>query len=159
MHACNTKRLSGILLLHYLLPAFCDVFVSQAEFIEKDNDALHSDLEELIRDSKDAFLKSLFPGVAPKKNDIGSMSFGNAINRVGSKKLGFISVGNKFRVSLDTPQFELFSSVSDVQGRLKRKQIFGLDLRASSNYRMYDVLARKSFSLAPKFSSLALNST
>lgn len=85
--------------------------VSQAEFIEKDNDALHKDLEELIQDSKDAFLKSLFPGVATKKNDIGSMSFGNAINRVGSKKLGFISVGNKFRVILFIPQFELFSCV------------------------------------------------
>lgn len=82
---------------------------SQAEFIEKDNDALHSDLEELIQDSKDAFLKSLFPGVITKKNDIGSMSFGNAINRVGSKKLGFISVGNKFRVILFTPQFDLMS--------------------------------------------------
>lgn len=83
------------------------MFVSQSEFIEKDNDALHSDLEELIQDSKDTFLKSLFPGVAIKKNDIGSMSFGNAINRVGSKKLGFISVGNKFRVILVTPQFIL----------------------------------------------------
>jgi len=69
---------------------------------------LHSDLEELIQDSKDAFLKSLFPGVAIKKNDIGSLSFGNAINRVGSKKLGFISVGNKFRVILNTPQSGLF---------------------------------------------------
>lgn len=76
------------------------IYYLQAEFIEKDNDALHSDLEELIQDSKDAFLKSLFPGVAPKKNDIGSMSFGGNISRVGSKKLGFISVGNKFRVIL-----------------------------------------------------------
>jgi len=42
------------------------------EFIEKENDTLHTDLEELIQDSKDAFLKSLFPGVAVKKNDIGS---------------------------------------------------------------------------------------
>ena len=73
----------------------------QAEFIEKDNDALHRDLEELIQDSEDAFLKSLFPGVAPKKKGIGSMSFGGNINRGGSKKLGFISVGNKFRVMVE----------------------------------------------------------
>ena len=98
--------------------------VSQAEFIEKDNDALHSDLEELIQDSKDAFLKSLFPGVATKKNDIGSMSFGNAITRVGSKKLGFISVGNKFRVTMFTPQFELFSYVWAMQGSGCRQKRF-----------------------------------
>lgn len=106
---------------------------SQAEFIEKDNDALHSDLEELIQDSKDAFLKSLFPGVITKKNDIGSMSFGNAINRVGSKKLGFISVGNKFRVILFTPQFDLmfmFGTCRTVGA--KRKTISG----ATFNYRM-----------------------
>ena len=77
----------------------------QREFIEKDNDALHSDLEELIQDSKDAFLKSLFPGVAPKNNDIGSLSFGSNISRTGSKKLGFVSVGNKFRVTTNTLHF------------------------------------------------------
>ena len=71
----------------------------QAEFIEKDNDALHSDLKELIQDSKDVFLKSLFPGVIQNTNSIGSMTFGGPINRVSSKKLGFISVGNKFRVT------------------------------------------------------------
>lgn len=87
----------GFLIRHFA-GAVC---YQTAEFIEKDNDALHKDLEELIQDSKDAFLKSLFPGVATKKNDIGSMSFGNAINRVGSKKLGFISVGNKFRTQLN----------------------------------------------------------
>lgn len=87
----------GFLIRHFA-GAVC---YQTAEFIEKDNDALHSDLEELIQDSKDAFLKSLFPGVITKKNDIGSMSFGNAINRVGSKKLGFISVGNKFRTQLN----------------------------------------------------------
>ena len=119
----------------YLLPVFSDVFVSQSEFIEKDNDALHSDLEELIQDSKDTFLKSLFPGVAIKKNDIGSMSFGNAINRVGSKKLGFISVGNKFRVILFTPQFELFSFVSTCRAGCKKKKC-GLDLWARPCCRM-----------------------
>lgn len=99
------------------------MFVSQSEFIEKDNDALHSDLEELIQDSKDTFLKSLFPSVVIKKNDIGSMSFGNAINRVGSKKLGFISVGNKFRVILFTPQFELFSFVLTCRAGCKKKDL------------------------------------
>ena len=74
------------------------LFYIQAEFIEKDNDALHSDLEHLIQDSKDAFLKSLFPSIVKKKNDIGSMTFGGAM-KPSSKKLGFISVGSKFRVS------------------------------------------------------------
>ncbi|KXJ14045.1 Unconventional myosin-VI [Exaiptasia diaphana] len=32
-----------------------------AQFIDKNNDALHSDLKELISDSKDSFIKSLFP--------------------------------------------------------------------------------------------------
>ncbi|XP_074625951.1 unconventional myosin-VI-like [Acropora palmata] len=71
-----------------------------SEFIEKDNDALHSDLEQLIQDSKDAFLKSLFPGVVQKKTEIGSMTFGGAI-KPSSKKLGFISVGSKFRTQLN----------------------------------------------------------
>ena len=74
------------------------LFCKQSEFIEKDNDALHSDLEKLIQDSKDAFLKSLFPGVVQKKTEIGSMTFGGAI-KPSSKKLGFISVGSKFRVT------------------------------------------------------------
>ncbi|XP_073228472.1 unconventional myosin-VI-like isoform X3 [Porites lutea] len=87
----------GFLIRHFA-GAVC---YNTAEFIEKDNDALHRDLEELIQDSKDAFLKSLFPGVAPKKKGIGSMSFGGNINRGGSKKLGFISVGNKFRTQLN----------------------------------------------------------
>ncbi|KAJ7363632.1 Unconventional myosin-VI [Desmophyllum pertusum] len=87
----------GFLIRHFA-GAVC---YQTAEFIEKDNDALHSDLKELIQDSKDVFLKSLFPGVPPKNNGIGSMSFGGpAISRVGSKKLGFISVGNKFRTQL-----------------------------------------------------------
>ena len=90
--------------------SFCDVFILQAEFIEKDNDALHSDLEELIQDSNDTFLKSLFPGVVLKNNDIGSLSFGGPVSRAGSKKLGFISVGSKFRVILDPLQ--LFFSTS-----------------------------------------------
>lgn len=87
----------GFLIRHFA-GAVC---YNTAEFIEKDNDALHSDLEELIQDSKDAFLKSLFPGVAPKNNDIGSLSFGGNISRGSSKKLGFISVGNKFRTQLN----------------------------------------------------------
>jgi len=87
----------GFLIRHFA-GAVC---YQTAEFIEKDNDALHSDLKELIQDSKDAFLKSLFPGVVTKSKDIGSLSFGGPINRVGSKKLGFISVANKFRTQLN----------------------------------------------------------
>lgn len=87
----------GFLIRHFA-GAVC---YQTADFIEKDNDALHRDLVELIQDSKDAFLKSLFPGVVKKSNDIGSMTFGGPINRSVSKKLGFISVGSKFRTQLN----------------------------------------------------------
>lgn len=86
----------GFLIRHFA-GAVC---YQTAEFIEKDNDALHSDLEHLIQDSKDAFLKSLFPSIVKKKNDIGSMTFGGAM-KPSSKKLGFISVGSKFRTQLN----------------------------------------------------------
>jgi len=58
------------------------------------------------------------------------LSFGNAINRVGSKKLGFISVGNKFRVILNAPQSGLFSYVWEFQGTVacKEKQKFGPEI-------------------------------
>ncbi|XP_078700157.1 unconventional myosin-VI-like isoform X6 [Branchiostoma floridae x Branchiostoma belcheri] len=54
-------------------------------FIEKNNDALHDSLEFLIQESKDPFIQDLF-GEKKKKT---------------SGKLGFISVGNKFKTQLE----------------------------------------------------------
>eukprot|EP00058_Branchiostoma_floridae_P027074 XP_002612565.1 hypothetical protein BRAFLDRAFT_122181 [Branchiostoma floridae] len=54
-------------------------------FIEKNNDALHDSLEFLIQESKDPFIRDLF-GEKKKKS---------------AGKLGFISVGNKFKTQLE----------------------------------------------------------
>ncbi|XP_020900789.1 unconventional myosin-VI [Exaiptasia diaphana] len=71
-----------------------------AQFIDKNNDALHSDLKELISDSKDSFIKSLFPSeFASDSQVIGNISISSG--RQGSKKLAFDSVGNKFRKQLN----------------------------------------------------------
>lgn len=56
-----------------------------AQFIEKNNDALHASLEGLIQESKNPFLQSLFAG-----NNSGSLK----------GKLTFISVGSKFKSQL-----------------------------------------------------------
>ncbi|XP_066283069.1 unconventional myosin-VI-like isoform X6 [Branchiostoma lanceolatum] len=55
-------------------------------FIEKNNDALHDSLEFLIQESKDPFIRDLF-GEKKKKS---------------TGKLGFISVGNKFKTQLES---------------------------------------------------------
>lgn len=62
---------------------FCS-FNSKNEFIDKNNDALHASLEAIIQESKDSFLKSLFPQRSNKK----------------VQKLIFESVGAKFKVNL-----------------------------------------------------------
>lgn len=58
------------------------------QFIEKNNDALHANLEGLILESKNAFLQNMF------KN--GS----NLSANMNKGKLTFISVGSKFRMQL-----------------------------------------------------------
>ena len=54
--------------------------------MEKNNDALHASLEQLIAVSKDPFIKKLFPEAAKPTGG------------VNTKKLVLISVGSKFRV-------------------------------------------------------------
>ncbi|KAJ8026463.1 Unconventional myosin-VI [Holothuria leucospilota] len=66
------------------------------EFIEKNNDALHASLEAIIQESKDAFLKGLFPERANKK----------------VQKLIFESVGAKFKVQLGKLMDKLTSTGS-----------------------------------------------
>ena len=61
-------------------------FAFQEGFLEKNNDALHASLEQLIAVSKDPFIKKLFPEAAKPTGG------------VNTKKLVLISVGSKFRV-------------------------------------------------------------
>ena len=80
---------------HYISSSMCSPSTnSQASFLEKNNDALHASLEQLIAVSKDPFIKKLFPE-AMKSND-----------GVNTKKLVLISVGSKFRVS-DRPAWSM----------------------------------------------------
>jgi hypothetical protein len=67
--------------------------VFQCEFIGKNNDALHSDLEAVLHTSQDNFLKSLFPNKQEADNFL----------LPTKKKLAFDSIGSKFKV-------EFFSS-------------------------------------------------
>ena len=58
--------------------------ILQADFLEKNDDALHGSLEALVHESKDPFIQNLFPvGAAQTK-----------------KKLAFESVSSKFKVSV-----------------------------------------------------------
>jgi len=56
------------------------------DFIDKNNDALHASLEQLIELSRDDFIKTLFPEALRR-------------SEVNTKKLALVSVSSKFRVS------------------------------------------------------------
>ena len=60
----------------------------QTRFVEKNNDALHMSLESLVSESKDKFVRELFENSSTTKD-----------SKQKAGKLGFISVGNKFKVS------------------------------------------------------------
>lgn len=68
---------------------FASFFFLQTKFVEKNNDALHSSLEVLVSESKDAFIRGLFNS---------SNSSSNRDSKQKAGKLCFISVGNKFKV-------------------------------------------------------------
>jgi len=68
----------------------------QAQFIEKNNDALHTSLAVLITESKNPLVKKIFEGDA-------------SIQQVG--KLTFISIGSKFRSQLGVLMEKLGSTV------------------------------------------------
>lgn len=55
--------------------------------MEKNNDALHMSLESLVCESKDKFVRELFENSNTTKD-----------SKQKAGKLGFISVGNKFKV-------------------------------------------------------------
>jgi myosin-6 len=62
------------------------VFFFKAQFIDKNNDALHASLLILIQECRNSFIKNLFPKAAEREQSAG--------------KLNFISVGSKFRSQL-----------------------------------------------------------
>lgn len=69
----------------------------QGQFIDKNNDALHANLEGLVQESNNPFLQSLFT----------SSTLG-----VNKGKLNFISVGSKFKSQLAELMDKLRSTVS-----------------------------------------------
>jgi myosin-6 len=72
----------------FLIRHFAGAVCYQTEgFLEKNNDALHDSLTCLLQESKDTFIKALFPP-SPQTN------------QRQSKKLAFESVGKKFKVRL-----------------------------------------------------------
>lgn len=71
----------------------------QGQFIDKNNDALHANLEGLVQESNNPFLQSLF-----------------ASSTLGANKgkLNFISVGSKFKSQLAELMEKLRSTVSSL---------------------------------------------
>lgn len=65
----------------------CVCVCLQTRFVEKNNDALHMSLESLVCESKDKFVRELFENSNTTKD-----------SKQKAGKLGFISVGNKFKV-------------------------------------------------------------
>ncbi|CAF1034350.1 unnamed protein product [Rotaria sordida] len=72
----------GFLIQHFA----GSVVYSTAQFIEKNNDALHASLLILVQESRNSFIKNLFPKAPEREQSAG--------------KLNFISVGSKFRSQL-----------------------------------------------------------
>jgi len=68
----------------------------QAQFIEKNNDALHASLAALITESKNPLVKKIFDGDA-------------SVQQIG--KLTFISIGSKFRNQLGVLMDKLSKTV------------------------------------------------
>ena len=79
------------------------MYVDQVGFLDKNNDALHSSLEQLMAISTDGFIKKLFPEVTSTPG-------------VHTKKLALISVGSKFRVS--SISLSLLNLILYVQSKL-----------------------------------------
>ncbi|XP_057679101.1 unconventional myosin-VI-like isoform X2 [Corythoichthys intestinalis] len=82
----NVRDDEGFIIRHFA-GAVC---YETNKFVEKNNDALHTSLECLLSESSDRFIRELFDN-ANNAND--------GKQRAG--KLGFISVGNKFKTQLN----------------------------------------------------------
>ncbi|XP_065838355.1 unconventional myosin-VI-like [Oscarella lobularis] len=75
-----------------------------AGFIDKNNDALHENLEILMIDSKEAFVKSIFESYLKKQEATSPQSK----RKSGGRKLALVSIGSKFK-----------SQLADLMGKLK----------------------------------------
>ncbi|XP_072534755.1 myosin VIa isoform X1 [Salminus brasiliensis] len=82
----NVRDDEGFIIRHFA-GAVC---YETSQFVEKNNDALHMSLESLVSESKDRFIRELF------ENSINSKDV-----KQKAGKLGFISVGNKFKTQLN----------------------------------------------------------
>ncbi|XP_034078228.1 myosin VIb isoform X3 [Gymnodraco acuticeps] len=83
----NLRDDEGFIIRHFA-GAVC---YETIRFVEKNNDALHMSLESLVSESKDKFVRELFEN-----------SITNRDTKQKAGKLGFISVGNKFKTQLNT---------------------------------------------------------
>ncbi|KAK1894483.1 Unconventional myosin-VI [Dissostichus eleginoides] len=83
----NLRDDEGFIIRHFA-GAVC---YETIRFVEKNNDALHMSLESLVSESKDRFVRELFEN-----------SITNRDTKQKAGKLGFISVGNKFKTQLNT---------------------------------------------------------
>ncbi|XP_037099836.1 unconventional myosin-VI-like isoform X1 [Syngnathus acus] len=79
----NVRDDEGFIIRHFA-GAVC---YETNKFVEKNNDALHTSLECLLSESSDRFIRELFDNANDAKQRAG--------------KLGFISVGNKFKTQLN----------------------------------------------------------
>ncbi|XP_069462379.1 unconventional myosin-VI isoform X3 [Ambystoma mexicanum] len=82
----NIRDDEGFIVRHFA-GAVC---YETTQFVEKNNDALHMSLESLICESKDKFVGELFESANNNKD-----------TKQKAGKLGFISVGNKFKTQLN----------------------------------------------------------
>ncbi|XP_078504214.1 unconventional myosin-VI isoform X5 [Lissotriton helveticus] len=82
----NIRDDEGFIVRHFA-GAVC---YETTQFVEKNNDALHMSLESLICESKDKFVRELFESANNHKD-----------TKQKAGKLGFISVGNKFKTQLN----------------------------------------------------------
>nr|XP_019940194.1 PREDICTED: unconventional myosin-VI [Paralichthys olivaceus] len=82
----NLRDDEGFIVRHFA-GAVC---YETTRFVEKNNDALHMSLESLVCESKDKFVRELFENSSTTKD-----------SKQKAGKLGFISVGNKFKTQLN----------------------------------------------------------
>lgn len=82
----NLRDDEGFMIRHFA-GAVC---YETTRFVEKNNDALHMSLECLVCESKDKFVQELFENYNSAKD-----------SKQKAGKLGFISVGNKFKTQLN----------------------------------------------------------
>ncbi|XP_036398113.1 myosin VIb [Megalops cyprinoides] len=82
----NVRDDEGFIIRHFA-GAVC---YETAQFVEKNNDALHMSLESLVCESKDKFVRELFENYNNAKD-----------SKQKAGKLSFISVGNKFKTQLN----------------------------------------------------------